>query len=143
MNSHHQKEFIQPLVLCLLLLPLAANAVTEFQYRVIKQYPHAREIFTQGLEIYKGEILESAGQYGHSSLTQRTLEAALPLKSHSVPANFFAEGLTELNGRIYQLTWQSGTVFVYDANSFKTLASLSIKGEGWGLPESKPSGKTD
>lgn len=133
MNTNHQQAFTKTLMLCLLLWPMAANAVIEYQYRVIKQYPHAREIFTQGLEIYKGQLLESAGQYGRSSLTQRTLEASVPLKSHSVPANYFAEGISQINGRIYQLTWKSGTVFVYEADSFKTLPSLAIEGEGWGL----------
>jgi glutamine cyclotransferase len=135
MNTSDQALLIKILLLSLLLWPLAghAAAVTEYQYRVIKQYPHDPQIFTQGLEIYQGQLLESAGQYGHSSLSLRTLDSTDVLKSHTVAASFFAEGISQLNGRIYQLTWKSGAVFVYNADSFAPLSSVKISGEGWGL----------
>ena len=135
MNTRHQTLITKTILLGLFLWPLAASAtaVTEYQYRVIKQYPHDRQLFTQGLEIYQGLLLESAGKYGRSSLSQRTLDSSRPLKSHTLLANFFAEGISQLNGRIYQLTWKSGTVFAYDADNFNPLPSLAIKGEGWGL----------
>lgn len=135
MKTSHQALLTKMILLSLFLWPLTARAatVTEYQYRVIKQYPHDRQLFTQGLEIYRGQLLESAGKYGRSSLSLRTLEASRPLKTHPLPAHFFAEGINQLNGRIYQLTWKSGTVFVYDTDSFNPLDSLTIEGEGWGL----------
>ncbi len=41
--------------------------------------------------------------------------------------------MTILNDRIYQITWQENTAFVYDVNDFKLLKELKYQGEGWGL----------
>ena len=46
---------------------------------------------------------------------------------------FFAEGLTLFNGRLYQLTWKSGVMFVYNKTTFEKEKILSYSGEGWGL----------
>jgi hypothetical protein len=48
------------------------------------------------------------------------------------PKNYFAEGMTFLNDKIYQLTWRSRTAFVYDAD-FQTAQRNSLSGDGWGL----------
>lgn len=110
-----------------------ATTPVEIQYRIVKQYPHNPDIFTQGLEYHEGQLLESAGKFGQSSLSLRNLDSTEILKQVSVDKQYFAEGITELDGRIYQLTWQSGKVFVYAADSFKLLREFTIKGEGWGL----------
>ena len=49
--------------------------------------------------------------------------------------NYFGEGLTVLNGKVYQLTWQSGTGFVYDVNTLEKKSSFKYgkSKEGWGL----------
>ena len=36
-------------------------------------------------------------------------------------------------GRLFQLTWESGVGFVYDAGSFRTVGTFTYQGEGWGL----------
>ena len=46
---------------------------------------------------------------------------------------YFGEGITVFGDKIYQLTWTSGDVFVYDKESFALQDTLSITGEGWGL----------
>ena len=46
---------------------------------------------------------------------------------------FFAEGLTLLNDKLYQLTWKSGIMFVYDKTTFEIEKILRYSGEGWGL----------
>ncbi|HKS26575.1 MAG TPA: glutaminyl-peptide cyclotransferase, partial [Pyrinomonadaceae bacterium] len=46
---------------------------------------------------------------------------------------YFAEGMTILNGKIYQLTWQQGKGFIYDLKEFKLEGEFSYEGEGWGL----------
>jgi glutamine cyclotransferase len=45
----------------------------------------------------------------------------------------FAEGLTEFENRLIQLTWKSNIAFIYDLMTFKVLKTFSFKGEGWGL----------
>jgi glutamine cyclotransferase len=50
-----------------------------------------------------------------------------------VPPPFFAEGITLLNAKIYQLTWQHQLGFIYDYESFQKTGQFSYTGEGWGL----------
>jgi glutaminyl-peptide cyclotransferase len=45
----------------------------------------------------------------------------------------FGEGLALLNGKLYQLTWQSGVAYVYNKATLATLDSVRYPGEGWGL----------
>ena len=54
---------------------------------------------------------------------------------HELSNNYFAEGLTILNDKIYQLTWREGQGFIYDVNTFENIGSFSYHDskEGWGL----------
>ena len=55
------------------------------------------------------------------------------LASRALPADRFGEGLVLFKGRLYQLTWQSGVAYVYDAATLALVDSLKYPGEGWGL----------
>ena len=55
------------------------------------------------------------------------------LQQSNLDAQYFGEGITVFGDKIYQLTWTSGDVFVYDKESFALQDTLSITGEGWGL----------
>ena len=55
------------------------------------------------------------------------------LQQSNLDAQYFGEGITVFGDKIYQLTWTSGDVFVYDKESFALEDTLSITGEGWGL----------
>jgi len=46
---------------------------------------------------------------------------------------YFGEGISILKGKIYQLTWQTNKVFVYDSASWKKLKELDWPHEGWGM----------
>ena len=48
-------------------------------------------------------------------------------------SRYFAEGMTVLGGKIYQLTWQSQKGFVYDLATFALEREFTYTGEGWGL----------
>jgi glutamine cyclotransferase len=101
--------------------------------RIVATYPHDPAAFTQGLTVYNGELYESTGQYGHSSVRRVDLESGTVAQIAPVNFTFFAEGLTILGERIYQLTWKSQTAFVYDLASFELLGTRRYRGEGWGL----------
>ena len=57
----------------------------------------------------------------------------------SLPFEYFGEGLTLLNGKLYQLTWQHQKGFVYDQVTFQKLGEFSYYGEGWGLTDDEQS----
>lgn len=111
----------------------AAAEPVAYTYDVVKTYPHDREAFTQGLIYLNGEFIESTGLNGKSSLRRVELATGRVLQKIRVPSEFFAEGMTVLNGKIYQLTWQSHKGFVYDLTTFALEREFSYTGEGWGL----------
>lgn len=137
-------------VLLLLILPLLVTACEEqpavliekpvvqqkgvpvYTYEIVNVFPHDPGAFTQGLQFNNGILLESTGQYGSSTLRKVELTSGKPFKRFDLPDQFFAEGLTILNDKIYQLTWQENTAFVYDMN-LSPIGRISYPGEGWGL----------
>ena len=102
-------------------------------YEVTAQYPHDSAAYTQGLLWADSVLYESTGQYGHSDIRRVDLESGRVLASRPLPANRFGEGLALLNGRLYQLTWQSNVAYTYDAATLAPRDSFQYAGEGWGL----------
>jgi glutamine cyclotransferase len=104
-----------------------------YGYDVIACYPHDPKAFTQGLVFSDGMLLESTGLNGQSTLRRVRLETGEVLQRVSVARRYFAEGLTQLGDELFQLTWETGVAFVYDARTFDRRRTMSYKGEGWGL----------
>jgi glutamine cyclotransferase len=103
------------------------------EYRVVESFPHDRQAFTQGLAWDGDALLESTGLYGKSSLRRVDLRSGKVRQEHRLGKKFFGEGAVVVGERVIQLTWRSGTGFVYDRSSFKQLATFPIAGEGWGI----------
>lgn len=104
-----------------------------YGYEVVNTFPHDPDAYTQGLVFHEGKFLESTGRTGRSSLRNVEVETGKVLKQVNVPNPYFAEGITLLKGKIYQLTWQHRTGFIYDAATLKKLGEFTYEGEGWGL----------
>jgi glutamine cyclotransferase len=100
---------------------------------VVAAYPHDENAFTQGLVVHAGRLLEGTGQYGSSTLRRVELETGRVERLVPLGNAYFGEGITVLDGRVYQLTWHNGIAFVYDAETFALERTLSYAGEGWGL----------
>ncbi len=109
------------------------NRVAYYTFEVVNVYPHDPTAFTQGLEFHDGYLYESTGRNASSSVRKVELTTGKVLQKRDVAAQYFAEGLTVLGSRIYQLTWQSNKGFVYDLETFKPVKEFSYRGEGWGL----------
>ncbi len=106
-----------------------------YTYEIIGEFPHDIEAFTQGLEFYNGFLYEGTGQKGKSSLKRIKLETGEALVSVDLDYNYFGEGITAMDNKIYQLTWKSNTGFVYNAETLERLDSFQYgkSQEGWGL----------
>ena len=76
--------------------------------------------------------MKAAGNYGSSKLFQNTLDGKT-LKSIKLAKEYFGEGITVLNNKIFQLTYREHKVFVYDASTFNKIKELSWPYEGWGM----------
>ena len=103
-------------------------------YKLINTYPHDMDAFTQGLEFYKDTLYEGTGLNGESSLRKTDYKTGKIYKKSDLDRRYFGEGITILNNKLYQLTWQNGVGFIYDTNLNKT-GEFTYKSskEGWGL----------
>lgn len=111
----------------------AAPATEQLRVQILKTYPHDRSAFTQGLLLHGGRLYESTGNVGQSSLREVELDTGRVIRRTSVPAPYFAEGLTLVGDRLIQLTWKHERAFVYDRLTFTKQSELSYQGEGWGI----------
>lgn len=106
-----------------------------YGYKIVNRFPHKSDAYTQGLEFVGDTLYESNGQYGESTLRKLDYTSGEVIQEIKLGSQYFAEGLTILNNKMYQLTWRENTGFIYDLNTFKktgTFAYGSSK-EGWGL----------
>ncbi|MGO9137011.1 MAG: glutaminyl-peptide cyclotransferase [Syntrophales bacterium] len=115
------------------LTPVDTSGTILHNIRVVNVYPHDPDAFTQGLVFYNGYIYEGTGISGQSSIRKVELKTGRVLKSQSLAAEYFGEGITICRNRLIQLTWQSHTGFVYDLQTFRPLRTFSYPWEGWGI----------
>jgi glutamine cyclotransferase len=147
-DPRHQPPGLSPVLGGLALIALAALAwglwalwqksstptpTPVLGYKVVARYPHDPEAFTQGLVFHDGQLYESTGQYGHSTLRKVDLASGEVLQQHPLRGTYFGEGMTILGNEIFQLTWENGICLVYDRETLAEKRALSYTGEGWGL----------
>lgn len=104
-------------------------------YSVLNTFNHDINAYTQGLEFYKGILYEGTGQNGESTLRKTDYKSGIVSKSVPLSADYFGEGITIFNEKIYQLTWKNKVGFIYNAETLaqeKTFDYFSDI-EGWGL----------
>jgi glutamine cyclotransferase len=103
-------------------------------YDIVKEYPHDPKAFTEGLEYGDGFLYESSGEYGVSDVRKVELATGKPVVIQKMGPKYFGEGLTILNGKIYQLTYKEGKGFVYNGKTLKQQQTFAFKApEGWGM----------
>ncbi len=106
-----------------------------YSYKIKAEYPHDREAFTQGLEFLGDTLYESTGKKGFSSVRKVDYTTGNILLKKEISADYFAEGITILNDKLYQLTWLSKVGFIYDFATLKKTGTFDYNQskEGWGL----------
>lgn len=109
-------------------------------YTVIRSYPHDSNYFTEGLEFYNGQLLESSGgnndespypsEMGIADINKGKVTTKVKLDRDK----HFGEGITVFGNTLYMLTWKSKVGFTYDIKSFKQTGQFNLPTEqGWGL----------
>ena len=104
-----------------------------YTYSVIASFPHDRGAFTQGLVFFNDFFYEGTGLYGQSTLRKVDPATGNVLQMKELNSNYFGEGITIFEEKIYQLTWKSRKGFIYDYSSFDSLGQFAYTTEGWGL----------
>ncbi len=129
------KPYAASWMLCLALCGWgAARAdIPVYGFAVKNTYPHDSQAFTQGLFFKDGFLYESTGLNGKSSVRKVDLITGKVLQQKDIPAEFFAEGIAEIDGNIIGLTWTTQLGFVFDLKTFQLKKQFNYVGEGWGL----------
>ena len=133
--------FIIPSFLVLFLIACNSNVSTEtdghltkentstpiINYALVNTYPHDTSSSTEGLLIYKGQLYESTGSPENMPQTKSlfgtvdTITGKINKKVELDRNIYFGEGITFLNDKVYQLTYQTKIGFIYDAKTFNML----------------------
>lgn len=114
--------------------------VSIIPYTIVNSYPHSINSYTQGLFFDGDTLYESTGSPDYISQTRSVLglldlnTGEIDIKAELDRDIYFGEGSTQLNNKIYQLTYKNQKGFVYDASTFKEINTFTYpSGEGWGL----------
>jgi len=132
---------ILPFTICIFFILIACGegeagldaVASQYTYRIINEYPHDSNAFTQGLFFHNGYLYEGTGRYGASSIRRVDLQTGEVLQNHALDSRYFGEGITLFGDTLYQLTWTSRTGFIYDKESFDQLGTFNYPTQGWGL----------
>ncbi|MGI9593993.1 MAG: glutaminyl-peptide cyclotransferase, partial [Patiriisocius sp.] len=106
-----------------------------YDYKILETYPHAINAYTQGLEFVGDVLYESTGQYGESSLRKTDYKTGRVEKNIPLDGQYFAEGLTIVKDKLYQLTWRENMGFIYDLETLEKTGTFAYNKskQGWGL----------
>jgi glutamine cyclotransferase len=101
---------------------------------VLGSIPHAGRAWTEGLLVSDGILWESVGGSIGSHVRGLDRESGEVLWSVSNNDAFFAEGMVCAFDRTYVLSYQAGTVYVFDAEAAQPFEPFArYEGQGWGL----------
>lgn len=122
--------------------PVADNTkeIPQINFSVENQYPHDITSFTEGFLFHDGKLYESTGATENLPQT-KSLFGEVDLKTGKIDVKaeldrniYFGEGITFLNGKVFQLTYKNQMGFIYDGKTFKNIGKFSYTNrEGWGL----------
>ena len=112
---------------------LAQSAIPVYSYKVAQTYPHDRTSYTQGLVVESDSVYEGTGLYGQSKLRHLELHSGRILNEIDLGPDYFGEGITVLDGTVYQLTYLANTCFTYDQETLRRKDCFSYMTQGWGL----------
>lgn len=109
-------------------------------YAVTTTHPHDNTLFTEGLLVYNGRMMESTGSPEDLPATQSLIgitDLATGKTEQKVQLNravYFGEGIAICQDKLYQLTYKNRKGFVYNPTTFDCIDSFSYNNtEGWGF----------
>ncbi len=118
----------------LLLVVMGVHAATpEYRAEVVKSYPHDPNAFTQGFEYHDGKFYEGTGLEGQSTVRIEDFATGKIIRKVDISKALFGEGITVIDGRVVEITWQSHIGFTYSKTDLKRIGEFHYHGEGWGL----------
>jgi glutaminyl-peptide cyclotransferase len=111
----------------------AQDPIPVYGYRVVHSYPHDPQAYTEGLLYLDGDLYESTGQVGSSSVRKVDLATGKVLQQSPTPWPDYGEGIAVWKDKLIQLSWRNHEGFIYDLATLKPQARFPYPGEGWAL----------
>ena len=105
------------------------------KYKLVNTYPHDKKSFTEGFEFYNDTLYESTGQEGASFIKKYDYKTGKIFKQIDLDKQYFGEGITFINGKLFQLTYKNKKGFIYNAKTLKLEKTFDFEKdiEGWGM----------
>ena len=125
-------KYILPLLL-MCLCSCSSAQVKQYRVKVVKEYPHSRDAYTQGLFFHNGILYETTGQYGESSIRTVDLKSGKAIINKRLSNKYFGEGSCIFNNQLYVLTWTNRVAFRYNPEDLTYNNTVGYPREGWGL----------
>ena len=86
-----------------------------------------------GSRVLRRIPLRGTGLKGLSAARKVELESGKVVQEEKLHPQYFGEGITIAQGKLFQVTWRDRQGFVYDAKTLKFIRNFTYFGEGWGL----------
>lgn len=124
-------------------IELVSNVAPKLlKYKIVNTFPHDTASFIEGFEFHNDTLCESTGSGSSSSginyksyFRKYDYKTGKIFKQIDLDTKYFGEGITFINGKLYQLTWQEKTGFIYNEKTFKLEKTFTFEKdiEGWGM----------
>jgi len=104
-------------------------------YKIVRTFPHDTTSFTEGLEFFRDTLYEGTGLYNFSKLLKTDYKTGKIYKSLKLDDKYFGEGITFIDNKLFQLTWEQNTGFIYNVATWKVEKTFAYDKpiEGWGM----------
>ena len=89
-------------------IPPPGSKAPRYGYTIVRSYPHDPKAFTQGLEYFDGFLYEGTGLKGRSAVRKVEIESGKVIQEEKLHPQYFGEGITIAQGKVFQVTWQDG-----------------------------------
>lgn len=100
---------------------------------VLAEVPHDATAWTQGLEVDGSSLYEGTGIVGKSQLRELDPATGAVRRAAPAPNDYYGEGITVVDDRIWELTWRNGVAVEWDRATLTPVREVPVDGEGWGL----------
>ena len=104
---------------------------------VLRELPHDRDAHTQGLLMHQGELFESTGLVGQSSLRVLDPDSG-EIKRKVRVEDHWLEGIAIIGGDLIALTYTSEKALRFSLPDLALIGETPYRGQGWGLTSDGP-----
>lgn len=100
---------------------------------VIESIPHNTAAFTQGLEIFSGDLLESVGGYDDSLIYRYRDTGPTVVNCVRLDGSLFGEDICVADDELIQLTWRESVALRWSLPDLDLVEKIAFDREGWGI----------